>query len=192
MPAGSWFAVQVRSQCEKSVTSVLSHKGYETFLPLYKSQRQWSDRIKEIESPLFPGYIFCRMFLNDPDFRVVTTSGVVGIVGVGKKPIAIEQNEIEALQSVIAHRLRVAPCSFFHEGARVKIEGGPLMGVEGTLVRIKNSQRLVLSVTLLRRSVSVEVDSLLVVPVREPCVLQPEQTVSNPVAMAMAARAGTR
>jgi transcription antitermination factor NusG len=155
----SWYALQVRSQYEKTAVSILSSKGYETFLPLYKAQRIWSDRRKEVELPIFPGYVFCKFDLENYDLRVITTSGVVAIVGYGKNPAAIDEGELQALRRVIETQRRIEPFPFYRLGDRVRIEKGPLMGIEGVLVSIKNADRLVISITLLQRSVSVEVES---------------------------------
>jgi transcription antitermination factor NusG len=159
--APSWYALQVRSQFEKTAVSILSSKGYETFLPLYRSQRIWSDRKKELELPLFPGYLFCKIDLENSDVRVITTAGVIAIIGYGRNPVAIDEGEVQALQRVIETQLEIAPAPFYQVGDRVRIEQGPLAGIEGILVSVKNTHRLVISITLLRRSVSVEVDSFL-------------------------------
>jgi transcription antitermination factor NusG len=152
-----WFAVHVSSQHERLAIQVLQHKEYETFLPLYKVRRRWSDRFKIIEAPLFPGYIFCRI---DPrnQLAVLTTPGVVQIVGFGKAPAPVEESEIAALRAIVNYELPAKPWPYLREGQRVRIEYGPLTGVEGILLKFKNQHRLVASVTLLQRSVAVELD----------------------------------
>lgn len=153
----AWFAVRVRTRYESLAATVLRGKGFEPFLPMYKSRRRWSDRIKEIQLPLFPGYLFCRL---DPQNRlpVLTTPGVVQIVGVGKNPMPLDEYEIGAIQTVVKSGLLREPWPFLKVGNRVRIECGPLSDVEGILLAFKGRYRIVLSVTLLQRAVAVEVD----------------------------------
>src|SRR2546423_5267747 len=152
-----WFAVLARTGREKSTTLLLENLGYQCFLPVSKSRRQWSDRIKELDVPLFPGYLFCRM---NPHNRlpVLQTPGVIQIVGVGKSPIPVEEEEIAAIQRAEKSGLSVMPWPYLKVGYVARIEDGPLSGLSGIIVKIKSGLKLVLSVTLLQRSVAVEVD----------------------------------
>ena len=152
-----WFALQVRSNCEKVSAAALCNRGYEEFLPFYQSRRRWSDRVKTLSLPLFPGYVFCR-FAPSQRMSVLGTAGVYGIVSVGKIPAPIEEAEIAALQTVIHCRAGVEPWPFLNVGAKVRIAEGPLRGLDGILIQTKQQHRLVLSATLLQRSVAVEVD----------------------------------
>lgn len=163
----AWFAVQVRTRHEIGIADHLSAKGYERFLPLYKCRRRWSDRIKEVEAPLFPGYLFCRF---DPSDRlpILKTPGVVQIVGNGRSPVPVCDAEIAALQKAVASGLPNRPWPFLHTGDKVQIEAGPLRGLEGILAAFRGSQHLVLSVTLLQRSVAVEIDCAFVSPIQPP------------------------
>jgi len=164
--AGSpWFALSVKSRYEKTVASFLESKGYESFLPLYKSRRQWSDRIKETEVPLFPGYLFCRFDIHNR-LPILMIPGVQHVVGGAQLPTPIDESEMNALQTVIHTGLSRQPWPFLQIGDRVKIERGSLAGVEGILLQIKGRHRLVLSVSLLQRSVAVDMDSASVMPVR--------------------------
>lgn len=160
-----WFALSVRPRHERSSAAALRSKGYEEFVPLYRSRRRWSDRVKELELPLFAGYVFCQF---DVRFRlpILTTPGVVRIVGAGREPTAVPDSEIEALKSVARSGLPVEPWPFLQPGSSISIEDGPLRGVQGTLLEIKQQGRLVLSVGLLRRSISVEVDRRWVRPLQ--------------------------
>lgn len=153
----SWFALRIRTRHERIVASALYEKGYEVFLPLYYTRRQWSDRIKEMALPLFPGYLFCR-FDMQKRLPVLVTPGILHVVGIGKAPVALGEHEIAAIQSIVASRLRAEPWPFLEIGQRLRIERGPLMGVEGILVARKKPFRLVVSVTLLQRSVAVEIN----------------------------------
>ena len=161
----AWFALQVKPRHEKTAAWALHNKGYEEFLPLYRSRRRWSDRIKELDIPLFAGYVFCRF---DPEERlpVLTSPGIVSIVGMGKIPAPVAEAEIAALQAVVRSGLRAEPWPFLRIGHGVRIELGPLAGLEGILSDFKSRQRLVVSVTLLQRSVAVEIDRGWVTPAR--------------------------
>ena len=152
-----WYGVRVRSRSEPMAAAMLDGQGYAPFLPTYKVCRKWTDRTRQIDTPLFPGYVFCRF---DPQriLPILMTPGVLGIVGFGKVPAPIEEREIDAIRAVVAAGLRAEPLPFMHEGDRVEIIGGPLCGMEGIVGKFRNNQRLILSVTMLQRSVSVEVD----------------------------------
>ena len=156
-PTSPWFAVQVKHNHEKAVSSLLRRQGLEEFLPLYRSRRRWSDRSKMIELPLFPGYLFCRF---NPDSRtpVLRTPGVIRIVGAGGRSIPVDDAELTAIRAVVTSRLNAEPCSFLKQGQVVRIEEGPLAGLEGVVGSWKGSDRLIVSVTLLQRSVAVELD----------------------------------
>ena len=165
----SWFALKTRSRYEHFVATMLRGKGYELFLPVYISQRRWSDRMKNLELPLFPGYLFCRLDPMDR-LQVIVTPGVVQIVGSGKNPIPVADAEIEALQTAVKSGLPREPWPFVHIGQRVRVEGGPLCGLEGILTGFKGQHRLVLSVTLLQRSVALQVEQSWIRPIPQPQV----------------------
>ena len=160
-----WYAVRVRSNYERVTASHLRERGYEEFSPSYKVQRRWSDRTKTIEQFLFPGYVFARL---NPHNRllVVTSPGVVGLVGLGKTPTPIPDQEIENIRTLVRSGLLMKPWPYLEVGQRVLIERGPLAGVEGILQQVKAKFRLVVSISLLHRSVSAEVDRTWVRPVQ--------------------------
>ncbi len=161
-----WFALQARNRYEHLVAAVLNDKGYETFLPTYKARRQWSDRSKTVSLPLFPTYLFCRL---DPENRlpVLLTPGVRAVVGAGKKPVPIEENEIAAIRRVAESGLPLTPWPRFEVGTTVRVEHGPLRGVEGVILKDKGVPRLLVGITLLQRSISVEVDSGWLAPLEQ-------------------------
>lgn len=163
LSCAQWFAVSVRPNHESVVKTMLEHKEYEVFLPLYRRRRMWSDRIKESSSPLFPGYIFCRFNPSVISAPVVTTPGVIKVIGVGPTPVAVDDAEIDAIQKAVAAGFTVSPWPKFQPGSAVSIMSGPLAGVRGTVVRIKSQDELILSISLLQRSVVVHIDSALCV-----------------------------
>ena len=152
-----WYALCVRPRYEKLATLMLTNKGYETLLPLYKCRRRRPDRYKEIQLPMFPGYLFCQF---DPNARlpILTTPGVLHVVGSGRAPISIDRAEMEAVRHLAQSQLRAEPHPYLEVGQKVYIQEGPLVGTVGILLAKKNSHRVIISVTLLRRSVSVEID----------------------------------
>ncbi len=160
-----WFAVTVKPRHEKAVARALESKGLESFLPLYRSRRRWSDRMKDIDLPLFPGYVFCR-FPRADRARVLATPGAGSVVGFGGRPADIPEVEVESVRTLTASGMVVGPCPYLQAGERVRIEAGPLAGVEGVVTQIKDAWRVVVSVELLQRSVAAEVEREAVARVR--------------------------
>jgi transcription antitermination factor NusG len=152
-----WFALTVKPNHERAAAQALGFKDFEAFLPLYHTRRRWSDRIKELELPLFAGYVFCR-FTTAERAKVLATPGVNSVVGFGSKPAPISEEEIGAVRTMIASGLPVGPWPYLRVGERVRIEAGPLSGLEGILTQVKDTWRVVVSVELLQRSVAAEVD----------------------------------
>lgn len=152
-----WFALHVRTRFEKVVARNLKGKGYEEFLPLYRRTNRWSDRTKQIELPLFPGYLFCR-FSPVHRLPILTTPGVNAIVGLGKAIMPVEERELDNIRSILKSDSHCEPWPFLEVGQRVRVQHGPLAGTEGIVTMLKNTCRLVISVHLLQRSVAVEID----------------------------------
>lgn len=152
-----WFALTVKPQHEKTAARALGVRGLEYFVPLYRARRRWSDRTKELELPLFPGYVFCR-FAAGERAGVLATPGITSVVGFGRTPAPVAESEIEAIQRMVSSGLPVGPWPFLRVGQAVRIEAGPLCGLEGILVQLKDAWRVVVSVHLLQRSVAVEID----------------------------------
>lgn len=158
-----WFAVRVKSQKERSIATSIESRGFEEFLPVYQCRRRWSDRMKSMDLPLFPGYVFCRV---DPPLRlpILTVPGVLHFVGIGRVPVAIEDAEMAAIQRAVRSGLRVEPSAYLDVGQRVRLEEGPLAGLEGILIEIRKHYRVVVSLSLLKRSVAVEIEHDWVTP----------------------------
>jgi transcription antitermination factor NusG len=162
--AESWFALIVKHQHEKVIARLLRSKGYEEFLPLYAARRRWSDRTKVAEVPLFPGYVFCR-FDWKRRLPILKTPGVTSIVTYGTEPAPVEDAEIDAIQRIVSSDLPIEPHRFIKVGDRARVNQGPLEGLEGILISEKNSWRVVVQVSLLKRSVAVEIDRELLTPI---------------------------
>lgn len=155
-----WFALRVRSRCEKVTATDLANRGYEVCSACAPQRRVWADRIRTVEMAMFPGYIFARF---DPSNArdVLTSAELISVVGFGNGYCPVEESEMEALRRVLQSGVEVQREPAMHVGKRVRVCYGPLRGLEGVLVQVKNRNRLVISVSLLQRSVAVEVDDLI-------------------------------
>src|SRR5262249_27711679 len=150
-----WCAIQVAPRREMSVSKILANKGYHLFVPTYPVERHWSDRVRHLDQPLFPGYIFCRL-AKDVAGPIYTTPGAVRILGCGGSISVIEDAQIDDLQRAVASGRPVRPAPLA-PGLRVRITRGPLAGVMGTLRSLGTGYELVLSVDLLMKGASVVV-----------------------------------
>src|ERR1017187_5516657 len=155
----SWYAVHTRSNFEVRVADQFSAKNIENFLPAYEEIHQWKDRKRRVLLPLFPGYLFVRIGDHtETRLPLLQTSGVVRIVGQGGKHEPVLDHEIEAIRIVLKSNTRCLAHPFLREGAWVRVKRGPLKGVQGYFVRLKNQSRLVISVNVLSQSVATELD----------------------------------
>lgn len=162
----SWYAIQTMPRHERRVAAELQRKELRTFLPLFPSTRQWSDRQRVLDMPLFPGYVFVQMNPS-PDVRisVLRTSGVTSFVGVRGVGVPIPESQIAAVETILDQRLQCSPYPFPDIGQRVRIRGGSLEGIEGILTEIKGDQSLVISVALIQRSLVIRVAGYRIEPV---------------------------
>jgi transcription antitermination factor NusG len=156
--APRWYAAQTCANRECRIASQLAGRTVEHFLPTYRSVRQWSDRRVCLERALFPGYVFVRVPALER-LRVLEIPGVVRLVGFAGRPAPLEDGEVEAIQQLLGAGYRTAPHPYLGPGRRVRLTGGPLRGLEGTIVRGRNRTRFVVSVDLIAGSMSVEVSA---------------------------------
>jgi transcription antitermination factor NusG len=161
-----WYAIRVRSRSELLVSTLLRDKGYQEFLPLYKASHRWSDRVKQVDLPLFPGYLFCHLDAKQR-LPILTTPGVISFVGAGKTPIPVSDDEVAAIRTIVRSGLAALPWPSLAAGQRILIERGPLAGLEGVALDINKKFRLVVSVPLLQRSVTVEIERSWIRPIRD-------------------------
>jgi transcription antitermination factor NusG len=152
-----WFALFIRTRWESSTELVLRNKGFETFLPTCNAKSLRNGRVKDSFRVLFPGYVFCRFDIHNR-LPILVTPGVISVVGRGRTPVALEDSEITAIQTIASSGLPVEPWPYLEIGERVRIQNHALAGLEGILLRFRGSDRVVVSVPLLRRSVAVEID----------------------------------
>jgi transcription antitermination factor NusG len=157
IPKFPWYGIRTRAHQERNVAASFESKDYEYFLPMYRRRKRWSDRVVVADAPLFPGYVFCRF-----DYRqrlpIMTTPGVVAILGFGCEPAPVPDHEIQAIEKVLKSGFTAEPHPFLQIGQRIRICHGALKGVEGVLLQKKSEWRLVVSVNMLQRSLSVEID----------------------------------
>jgi transcription antitermination factor NusG len=156
-----WYAIRVCSRHEKVVSLALRGRGYEEFPALRRVIRRWSDRVRAIDVPLFPGYVFCRLNALNP-VPVLSCPGVVSIVGYGRRACPVSEAELDSIRSAIASGMPIEPWEYVRVGQRVKVRCGSMAGVEGIVQRINKHTRLIMSVSLLQRSVALEIDTDLV------------------------------
>jgi transcription antitermination factor NusG len=160
---GNWYALYTCPRHEKSVAHQIEQRRIACFLPLYRSQRRWKDRRKELELALFPGYVFVRMALQDR-LQVLQIASVVRFVSFNGQPVRLPETEIESLRGRLGCGVRAEPHPYLTVGRKVRVRSGPLAGTQGILIRRKEKCRLILSLDLIMRSVAVEVDEADVEP----------------------------
>ena len=175
-----WFALQVRTRWESSTALLLSGKGYDALLPTYKTRKRWNGRVKEVNAPLFSGYVFCR-FDAQKRLPVLVTPGVIAVVGRGRVPLPVDESEIAAIQTVVSSGCRAEPWPYLELGQRIRIERDALAGLEGILVNFRGSHRIIVSVSLLHRSVALEIDRSCVRSVGSARALVLEPMISGPL-----------
>jgi transcription antitermination factor NusG len=152
-----WYAAYTSANHEKRVALQLGQRSVEHFLPVYDSARRWKDRRVILQMPLFPGYVFVQLALRDR-LRVLQVPGVARLVGFNGTPVALPDLEIDAIKAALAAGVHAKPHPYLAIGKLVRVTRGPLAGLQGILLRKKNSTRVVLSLDLIMRSVEVEVD----------------------------------
>ena len=163
-PGGAWFAVRVRSNFEKVTAQSLDPRGISRFLPMYKARRHWADRVKEVDLPLFSGYVFCQV----PERRflpLLETPGVVHVVGSGPRPVPVEDHEMAALHRIVGCGQETMPWLYLAVRQRVRLRTGALKDVEGILARAEGRNRVIVNVELLQRSVAVSAERLDLEPI---------------------------
>jgi transcription antitermination factor NusG len=166
-----WYAAHTRSNFEHRVAAELAGRGVENYLPLFREVHRWKDRKKQVDLPIFPGYVFARFAdTSECRLRILKALGVVRILGPGERIEPVPDAEIEAVRKLLGSGVAAFSHPFLREGDWVRVKRGPLKHVEGLLVRVKSQARLVLSVNVLSQSVATEIDAADVAVVRPPAV----------------------
>ena len=158
MGAEKWYALHTRSRHEKTVAEELWRRQIESFLPLREVVSQWKDRRKKVQFPLFPGYLFVHVPMQERRLEILSLPSVVRIIGFQDGPAPIPDDQIQAVKSLVFSQLPFDSHPYLKEGDRVRIIRGPLRGLEGVLVEKKNRYSFVLSVDLICQAAACEVD----------------------------------
>jgi transcription antitermination factor NusG len=161
-----WYAAYTRANHEKRVFEQLEGRAVESFLPLYESVSRWKDRRVRLELPLFQGYVFVHVALQER-LRVLQVPGVVRLVGFGGVPAPLPDEQMDAMRIGLLQRLRAEPHPYITVGRRIRVTRGPLQGAQGILMRKKGLFRVVLSLNLIMRAVAVEVDASDIEPITQ-------------------------
>lgn len=165
-----WYATYTCANHEKTVTRQMALRGIESFLPLYNKISRWKDRRVAVQLPLFSGYVFVRMALKDK-LNVLQIPGVVRLVGFNGVPAPLSDKEMESMRNGLTGDIHAEPCPYLRNGYRVRVKSGPMAGFQGILIRRKANYRLVLSIELIQRSITVDVDMADI----DPCPLKYER-----------------
>jgi transcription antitermination factor NusG len=153
-----WHVVYTMPNNERKVVSRITDMGIESYLPLQKVIRQWRDRKKKLEVPLFPNYVFVKV--DEPRRgSLMSIRELVGFVSIGKKPVVVKEEEILAIQHATNQDLRVVPEEKFCEGKKVRIGYGQFSGLEGTIVQKNGNTRLIITIEGLGRAFSFNICS---------------------------------
>jgi transcription antitermination factor NusG len=152
-----WYPVYTRTRHEKSVAEHCSQRGITNFLPLYQVQRRWKQRLAQVLLPLFPSYLFVHIALQDR-FRILGLPGIVSLVSFNNVPAAVPESQIESLKQAVIMG-RAEPHVYLHSGKRVRVTAGPLVGLEGIVIEIKNKVQVIVSFEWMARSVAVSLDA---------------------------------
>lgn len=152
-----WYAAYTCARHEKRVAEQLERRSVESFLPLYETVHRWKNGPARLELPLFPGYVFVRIAVQER-LRVLEVPSVVRLVGFGGLPTPLPEGEVEAIREGLAGNLHAKPHPFLTVGRRVRVRSGPLQGLEGILVRRKGNYRVIISMDLIMRSIVVDLD----------------------------------
>ena len=155
-----WFAIYVRSRFEKKVFQSLEDVGVESFLPLISRIKQWSDRKKRVEEPLFRSYLFVRISQKDETtkLKIQKISGVVKFVSIEKDPVPVPDNQIAAIKTYIADNdLHEVNCEDYKEGELVIIKSGHMRDLIGRFVKINGKHRVIINIESVGQSLPIDV-----------------------------------
>ena len=159
-----WYACYTRARHEKQVEAQLRQRGMESYLPLVQQMRQWSDRKKTVQFPLFPSYVFGRFRLADLH-AVLTTPGVSTIVRANGYPTPIPPGDLDNVKHFVAaladSGLEPDPRPFLSEGQWVRVMEGPFEGVEGIVVEARGRKRVLVGLAAIGQGLEIDIDTRL-------------------------------
>jgi transcription antitermination factor NusG len=152
-----WLVAYTKPKHEKLVKDELLKNNFETYLPLLKERRKWSDRKKWIEFPLFRSYIFIK---TDPknSLYLLKINGIVKIIQFGRKVASVRDKDLETIKKMITGGYKPRNENYFLKGNPVLVEDGPLKGLVGEVLEIENQNRLVIRIDAIQQSVSIKIE----------------------------------
>lgn len=153
-----WYALTTRNRHEKKVHERLQQKGIISYLPLYTTVRQWSDRKKKVTEVLFSCYVFVRIALKDR-IPILQTDGAARLVTFNQKPVPIPEDQIEAIRHLLKEKMPMEIVNNWTKGQHIEVVNGPLVGLKGILEKVKGQSRLVIAIDAIRQAISVDIDS---------------------------------
>ncbi len=153
-----WIVVRSKPRSEKVAHNELVKKNIESYLPLLKERRKWSDRKKWVEFPLFSSYLFARIDIKDSIF-VLQTQGVNTIVKFGKQIAIVQNSVIEAIRLAMEGGYELEPVEYFVEGNIVEVVAGPMKGVKGIVAKLKGQNRLIIKIDAIQQALSIQIES---------------------------------
>ena len=153
----SWYVVYVRSRYEKNVYSALLDKGIDASLPMRTVVREWNDRKKKVQIPLFRGYVFVKIDVNIDNLNVLQTAGVVKFIGIRNKPSRIPDEQIYWMHMLVAESATVRAEKEFRQGQRVRVMIGPFKGIKGVVKRVGSRSRLVVLIESIMQAISIDI-----------------------------------
>jgi transcription antitermination factor NusG len=176
-----WYAVYVRSRYEKKVHQMLLEQDVVSFLPLLDTWKQWSDRKKKVSEPLFRGYVFVNIDIQDEKLTVLDTDGVVKFIGIGKTPSIISQRDIDWLKMLVREPDAIhRHVDSLPAGQRVRVLAGPFKDFEGVVIKQGREARLVVFFESIMQGIEVTIFPDVLTPL--PGLPMPHQAGALPVA----------
>ena len=159
-----WYVAYTYPRHEKSVADQLAQRSVETFLPTFIQNSHRSDRRVKVELPLFPGYVFARICVNEK-LAVISVPSVIRLLSFKGAPVPVSDDELDVVRSCVGRGGNLVPHRFVAVGERVRVREGVFEGLEGIVVRNNNSCKLVVTIALIHQSVAIEVVADLLEPV---------------------------
>lgn len=166
-----WIAVYTKSRHEKVVIQELENKNIEAYCPIFKERRQWSDRKRWVEFPLFRSYVFAKIELKNSIY-ILQTMGVHHIIKFQGNISIIPDEIIQNIKSMIDGGFTIEQVEYFVKGDEVIVVDGPLKGMDGIVVKIKNENKLVLKIEAIQQAIAVQI---------HPGYLKPKKKHVNPI-----------
>lgn len=152
-----WYAIYTKPRSEKKTNQRLIEKGIETYLPLIKVLRQWSDRKKWVEVTLFSSYLFVK--IEDKDYlKVLQTGGVVMFISFENKRIPIPNKQIETIKCLITNNINFEVSNEQYKiGDMVEIQSGAMIGIRGALLQLHGKHKVIIKMEAINQSLLVEI-----------------------------------